>query len=185
MSSTTPTFATQQKQPHQRHWYQPLVIVLAGPTTIGKSDIAALLCLLRLALELSVGHCLAWEGANEVEEEEEEEHAEDETNNKLINPAADDGARHDGECRRHHARAIAAIAAVTVRSGHVVSADLVQVYCGADVGLNKPTDVKLRCTLHHSLSSSSRRHHIVQYNTLFLKQNIPSMIILPTYVGIP
>ena len=32
---------------------------------------------------------------------------------------------------------------------HVVSADLVQVYHGADIGSNKPTDVKLRCMPHH------------------------------------
>jgi exopolyphosphatase/guanosine-5'-triphosphate,3'-diphosphate pyrophosphatase len=47
-------------------------------------------------LELSVGHRLAWEGADEVEEEEEEEHAKDGMNNKLVNPAVDDGAMRDG-----------------------------------------------------------------------------------------
>jgi tRNA A37 N6-isopentenylltransferase MiaA len=36
-----------------------------------------------------------------------------------------------------------------VQSGHVVSTDLVQAYRGADVGSNKPTDIKLRCTPHH------------------------------------
>ncbi len=96
-----------------------------GPTAIGKSDVAALLCLLRLASELSVRHRLTWEGADEVEEEEEEEHAKDGTNTELVDPAADNGARRDGGCGRHRAGAIAAVAPVAVRSGHVVSANLV------------------------------------------------------------
>jgi hypothetical protein len=120
-----------------------------GPTAIGKSDVAALLCLPPLALELSIGHRLAWEGADEVKEEEGEEHTEDGTNNELVNPAADDGARCDGGCRRRCAAAVAAVPAVAVQSGHVVSADSVQAYRGADIGSNKPTDVELRCTPHH------------------------------------
>jgi hypothetical protein len=139
----------QQQRLHWWHQYRPLVIVLAGPTAVGKSNVSALLCLLRLALELSVGHRLAWEGVDEVEEEEEEEHAEDGMNNELINPTVDDGARHDRGCGRHHAAAVATIAAVAVWSGHVVSTNLVQAYRGADIGLNTPTDVKLWCTPHH------------------------------------
>jgi hypothetical protein len=142
----------QQQRPHQRHQYRLLVIVLAGPTAIGKSDVAVLLCSQRLASELSVGHRLAWEGADEVVEEEEEEHAKDGMNNKLVNPAVDDGARHNRGCRRRCAAAVAAVAAIAVRSGHVVSADSVQAYCGADVGLNKPTDVELWCTPHHLIN---------------------------------
>ncbi len=84
-----------------------------------------------MALELSVGHRLAWEGANEVKEEEEEEHAEDGTNDELVNPAADDGTRRDGGCGCRCALAVAAVAAVEVWSGHVVSADSVQAYPGA------------------------------------------------------
>ncbi len=114
-----------------------------------ESDIAALLCLLRLASELSVGHRLGWERADEVEEEEEEEHAKDGTNNELVNPAADNSARCNRGCGYHCAAAVAAVAAIAVRSGHVVSADLVQAYRSADVGLNKPTDVELQCMLHH------------------------------------
>jgi hypothetical protein len=157
-----------------------------GPTAVGKSNVAALLCSMRLALELSLGHRLAWERADEVEEEEEEEHAKDRTNDELVNPAADDGARRDGGCGRRLAAAVAAIAAVAVRSGHVVSADSVQAYRGADIGLNKPMDVELRCTPHHLINvvdppphcchrHHQRRCHIVQYDTLFMKQNIPSM----------
>ena len=145
----------QQQQLHRRHRYSPLVIVLAGPTAVGKSNNAALLCLPRLASELSVGHRLTWEGADEVVEEEEEEHAKDGMNNKLISPAADDGARRNGGCGRCCAAAVAAIAtvaAIAVWSGHVVSADLVQAYCSADVGSNKPTNVELRCTPHHLIN---------------------------------
>jgi hypothetical protein len=106
-----------------------------------------------LASKFSVGHSLAWEGVDEVEEEEEEEeHAEDGTNNELVNPAAVDSARHDGGCRHHRAAAVAAIAAVALWLGHVVSADLVQAYRGMDVGLNTPTDVELRCTPHHLIN---------------------------------
>ncbi len=122
----------------------------AGPTTISKSNVAALLCLLRLALELSVRHHLALEAVDEVEEEEEEEeHAEDRTNNELVNPAVDDGTRCGGGCGRRCVAAVAVVATITVWSGHEVSANLVQEYCRADVELNKPTDVKLRCTPHH------------------------------------
>ncbi len=84
-----------------------------------------------------------------MEEEEEEEHAKDGTKNKLINPVADDSVRCNGGCGRRRAVAVTAVAAVTVRSGHVVSANSVQAYHGADVGSNKPMDVKLRCTPHH------------------------------------
>jgi hypothetical protein len=120
-----------------------------GPTVVGKSNVAALLCLPRLASELSVGHHLAWEGFDEVEKEEEEEHAEDGMNDELINPAADNGARRDGGCERRRAAAVAAVVANTMWSGHMVSTDLVQAYRGADVGSNMPTDVELRCTPHH------------------------------------
>jgi hypothetical protein len=123
-----------------------------GPTAVGKSNVAALLCLPRLALELSIGHRLAWEGADEVEEEEEKEHAKDGMNDELVNPVGDDGGRRDGGCGCHRTAAVAAVAAIAVRSGHVVSADLVQAYCSADVGSNKPTNVELRCTPHHLIN---------------------------------
>jgi hypothetical protein len=101
---------------------------------------------------LSIRHRLAWEGADEAEEEEEEEHAKDGTNNELVNPTADDGARRDRGCGHCHAAAVATAATVAVRSGHVVSANSVQVYCGGDVGSNKPMDVELRCTPHHLIN---------------------------------
>ncbi len=122
-----------------------------GPTAVGKFNILALLCLLPLALESSIGHRLAWEGADEVEEEEEE-HAKDGTNNELVNPTANDISRCDGGCGHHHAASVAAVAAIAVRSGHMVSANSFQVYCGADVGSNKPTDVELRCMPHHLIN---------------------------------
>ncbi len=87
-----------------------------------------------------------------MEEEEEEEHAKDGMNDELVNPMADNGARRNRGCGCRRAAAVAAIAAITVRSGHVVSADLVQGYCGMDVGSNKPTDIKLRCTPHHLIN---------------------------------
>ncbi len=121
----------------------------------------ALLCLPHLALELSVRHCLAWEGANEVKEEEEEEHAKDGTNNKLVSPAADDGARRNGGYRCCCTAAVAAVAAIAVQLGHVVSANSVQSYRCADIGSNKLTTIELWCTPHHLLSSSLRRRHIV------------------------
>jgi hypothetical protein len=104
-------------------------------------------------LESSIGHRLAWEGVDdEEEEEEEEEHAKDGTNNKLVNPVADNGARHNRGCRHRHVAAVATVAAIAVRSGHVVSADLVLAYHSADVGSNKPTDIELRCTPHHLIN---------------------------------
>jgi tRNA A37 N6-isopentenylltransferase MiaA len=60
--------------------------------------------------------------------------------------------RCDGGCGRRRAAAVAAVTPVAVRSGHVVSANLVQAYPGADVGSYKPTDVELRCTPHHLIN---------------------------------
>ncbi len=88
-----------------------------------------------------------------MEEEEEEEHAEDGMNDKLVNPTADNSTRHDRGCGRRCAVAVAADAAVAVWSGHVVSADSVQAYCGANIGLNMPTDVELRCMPHHLINA--------------------------------
>ncbi len=85
-------------------------------------------------------------------EEEEEEHAKDRMNDELINPAADNGTRCNGGCGRCHAAALAAIPVIAVRSGHVVSANSVQAYRGADVRSNKPTDVELRCMPHHLIN---------------------------------
>ncbi len=84
-----------------------------------------------------------------MEEEEEDEHAEDGKNDKLVNPAVDDGARRDRGCGCRRAASVAAIATVAVRSGHVVSADLVQAYHSVDVGSNKPTNIELQCMPHH------------------------------------
>ncbi len=87
-----------------------------------------------------------------MEEEEEEEHAEVGTNDKLVNSTVDYGMRRNGGCG-HSCTAIAAVvAAVTVWSGHVVSANLVQAYHGADIRSNMPTDVKLHCTPHHLIN---------------------------------
>ncbi len=44
---------------------------------------------------------------------------------------------------------VTAVATVAVWLGHVVSADSVQVYRGADIGSNMPMDVELQCTPHH------------------------------------
>ncbi len=84
-----------------------------------------------------------------MEEEEEEEHAKDGMNNELVNPMADDGTRCDRGCGRRCAAAVPAVAAIAVRSGQVVSANLVQAYRGVDIRSNKPTDVELRCMPHH------------------------------------
>jgi hypothetical protein len=105
-----------------------------------------------LALELSIRHLLAWEGADEVEEEEEEEHAKDGTNNKLVNPMADDGARRNGGCGNNCAAAVTAVAAIAVRSGNVMSANSVQAYRGADIGSNKPKDVEWQCMPNHLIN---------------------------------
>ncbi len=111
-----------------------------------------------------------------MEEEEEEEPTKNRTNNELVDSAADNGARHDRGCGCRCAAAVAAIAAVAVRSGHVVSANLVQAYCSADVQSNKPTDVELRCMLHHLIDVADPPIVIVlvvvddiviSYNTIF------------------
>ncbi len=84
-----------------------------------------------------------------MEEEEEEKHAKDGTNDKLVNTTANNGVRHNVGCGCRRAAAVAAVAAIAVQSGHVVSADLVQAYHGVDIGSNKPMDVELWCMPHH------------------------------------
>ncbi len=112
-----------------------------------------------------------------MEEEEEEEHAEDGTNNELVNPAADNCTRRDRGCSHHCATAVATVAAIAVWLGHVVSANLVQAYCGADVGSNTPTDIKLRCMPHHLINVVDPpvvvlvvvviNDVVISYNTIF------------------
>ena len=107
-------------------------MILAGPTAVGKSDVAATLCSRPVASDLSFGHRLA-----STEEDDEDEDDEDDED-------AGEATTKDGGAR-----------------GHVVSADSVQVYRGADVGSNKPTRSELDVTPHHLidvvdlLSSSS------------------------------
>ncbi len=90
-----------------------------------------------------------------MENEKEEEHTKDGTNNKLVNPAVDDGGRRDGGCGCRCTTAAAAVATAALRSGYMVFANLVQAYCGADVGSTKPTNVELWCMPHHSWTPPS------------------------------
>ncbi len=107
-----------------------------------------------------------------MEEEEEEEHAEDGTNDKHIYPATDNGARCNGGCGCHRAAAVAAIATVAVWLGHVVSADLVQAYRGADVGSNTPTVVELWCMPHHLINVVDPPVVIIINNVIILYNTI-------------
>lgn len=55
----TKAIITSQQHPQRQLTYRPLVIVLAGPTAVGKSDVAALLCSETFASTISRGHRLA------------------------------------------------------------------------------------------------------------------------------
>jgi hypothetical protein len=144
-----------------------------GPTAVGKSNITALLCLPRLASELSVGHCLTWEGENEVKEEEEEEHAKDGMNNKLVNPAADDGARHDGGCGRRHAAGVRRLSpGISWHGRWIKQANGRQIAVHATPLIVIVVETSSYCTIRYSISEAKyskydcfayiRRNSIVQ-----------------------
>jgi tRNA dimethylallyltransferase len=98
-----------------------LVIVLAGPTAVGKSDVAATICSSTIATSIYIGHrrAAAAAAAAALEERSEEEEEEE---------------------RLDDARSI---------RGHVISADSVQAYRDANIGSNKPTECELNVTPHH------------------------------------
>lgn len=55
----TKAILSSQHQQQRQLTHRPLVIVLAGPTAVGKSDVAALLCSETFASRISWGHLLA------------------------------------------------------------------------------------------------------------------------------
>ena len=144
----------QSQQRRRRRRYRPLAIVLAGPTASGKSDVAAVLCSPLVASAVSRGHRLASGGEEEMEEDEYEDIDEDEHEDGGGTKGEDDVVdlaeeEDDDEAGRRRGRVVGRRDRAVVARGHVVSADSVQVYRGADVGSNKPTRIELGITPHH------------------------------------
>ncbi|KAL7471286.1 hypothetical protein ACHAXS_011604 [Conticribra weissflogii] len=100
----------------------PLVIVLAGPTAVGKSDVAAQLCSPSLAWDILTNHAKSNNCNHDINN-----HNDNKTDSK--NNIGDDYFRGT--------------------RGHVVSADSVQAYRGVDIGANKPTAEEMEQTPHH------------------------------------
>jgi len=104
---------------------RPLVIVLAGPTAVGKSDVAAQLCTPSLTWDILTNHAKS-NNCNQV------------TNSSNFNNT--DSNNNIGENYFRGTR------------GHVVSADSVQAYRGVDIGANKPTVDEMKRTPHHLIN---------------------------------
>lgn len=119
---------TQQQQ--QQH-YRPLVIVLAGPTAVGKSDVASLLCSTTMAQEIMQTHFANYQ-----------------YNPFPIPTTASDGTTViDGTSYTSSTSNI---------RGHIISADSVQVYrANIDIGSNKPSAEELLKTPYHLVDRKS------------------------------
>lgn len=104
---------------------RPLVIVLAGPTAVGKSDVAAQLCIPSLTLDILTNHAKS-NNCNQVANSDNNDTTD---NNNNIGDDYFRGTR-----------------------GHVVSADSVQAYRGVDIGANKPTVDEMERTPHHLIN---------------------------------
>eukprot|EP00592_Proboscia_alata_P015907 CAMPEP_0194396716 /NCGR_PEP_ID=MMETSP0174-20130528/125144_1 /TAXON_ID=216777 /ORGANISM="Proboscia alata, Strain PI-D3" /LENGTH=672 /DNA_ID=CAMNT_0039192815 /DNA_START=826 /DNA_END=2844 /DNA_ORIENTATION=+ len=118
-NSDTKTNHNNEQEPPSK----PLVIIISGPTGVGKSAVAAMLCQPNRATQiLSTRHPDALEGKQQqLDPKRKVENADDE-------------------------------AAGRTAVGHIVSADSVQVYKGLQIGANKPTQAELMETVHHLIS---------------------------------
>ena len=56
MATATQNSIDDRQHKQQTHQYRPLIIVLAGPTAVGKSDVAAQLCSPQVASDIQCGH---------------------------------------------------------------------------------------------------------------------------------
>ncbi len=140
----------QQQQQQQQH-YRPLVIVLAGPTAVGKSDVASLLCSTTIAQDIMQAHF---------------------ANYNYCHSSTSSSSTTTTTASLHRTRAVSGIPSVTSSSdsptiirGHVISADSVQVYrANIDVGSNKPSAEELLNTPYHLVGivdpPNSNKHNI-------------------------
>ncbi|KAL7527631.1 hypothetical protein ACHAXR_002049, partial [Thalassiosira sp. AJA248-18] len=110
----------QPAQEAQDQQCRPLVIVLAGPTAVGKSDVAAELCSPAMAADI-----ISSQGRHQ---QQSSSFNRQNSNEVGITKSA--------------------VVANNIR-GHVVSADSVQAYRGVDIGANKPTLEEMKRTPHH------------------------------------
>jgi len=117
--------------PAEKKKNKPLVIVLAGPTAVGKSAVASNLCTETVATRIHRHH----QKNNHHYDDKSFIHNKNNTSNNYNNiqllPSCDDNKN-----------------TTTIR-GHIVSADSVQTYRGVTVGANKPTQEELQITPHH------------------------------------
>ena len=118
---------------------KPLVIIIAGPTAVGKSAVAAKLCNTEWSAQIIQEHAL---------------------NNHVNGPAsASARAKESTMDTNAHANANANENA----RGHIISADSVQVYNGVQIGANKPTILEREETPHHLIDIVDSKS-VCQYN---------------------
>jgi tRNA A37 N6-isopentenylltransferase MiaA len=117
-----------QLQPTQQH-YRPLVIVIAGPTAVGKSDVASLICSTNIARDIMQSHFANYNHCHSIPSSE----------------SSDSSTVIGG-----NSSTTSSSSSTTMIRGHVISADSVQVYRGnIDIGSNKPSAEELMKTPYH------------------------------------
>lgn len=108
--------------------YRPLVIVIAGPTAVGKSDVASMLCSTNMARDIMQSHFANYNHCHSIPSSES-------SDNTTVDIAG------GNPCTT---------STTTMIRGHVISADSVQVYRGnIDIGSNKPSAEELMKTPYH------------------------------------
>jgi tRNA dimethylallyltransferase len=106
---------------------KPLVIIIAGPTAVGKSAVAAKLCSTEWSTEI-------------VREHARNNHNHRHLNMNMNNPSSRSDSEQDIDID---------INSKAKARGHIISADSVQVYKGVQIGANKPTAAEREETPHH------------------------------------
>eukprot|EP00592_Proboscia_alata_P024997 CAMPEP_0194448042 /NCGR_PEP_ID=MMETSP0176-20130528/129347_1 /TAXON_ID=216777 /ORGANISM="Proboscia alata, Strain PI-D3" /LENGTH=276 /DNA_ID=CAMNT_0039274969 /DNA_START=854 /DNA_END=1682 /DNA_ORIENTATION=- len=173
-NSDTKTNHNNEQEPPSK----PLVIIISGPTGVGKSAVAAMLCQPNRATQiLSTRHPDTLEGKQQNADDEAggrtavghivsadsvqvykglQIGANKPTQAELMDtihtfPDTLGGKQQQPDPKRKVENADDK-AATRTAVGHIVSADSVQVYKGLQIGANKPTQAELMETVHHLIS---------------------------------
>jgi hypothetical protein len=190
----------QQQQPHRQHQYRPLVIVLVGPTAVGKANVAALLCLLLWPWNCPSDTTLhgrgrmRWRRRRRKRRRRRRTPGMGQMTNLSIpwrttarGAMGDAAPLHHGHHRhRHRCSAVRPCGVRRLGPGILRCGRWIEQAYGRQIAVHAPPPHQRRGPPRHCHRCCCQQcRHIVRYDTLFMKQNIPSMIILPAYVGNP